>query len=140
MKKANITVSLCLIGISLFFLQKTSHIKEAAGAILGPRFFPYVLIWVIIVLSSIIIFNTLRDKKNNDKKFVKISETIKVFITLIMLIAYTFTMDKIGFIPATALFLMALSTFYYGKLDKKIVAIGIFSLITPLLLFGIFNN
>lgn len=140
MKRANITVSLLLIGISFFFIQRTRMIKEAAGATLGPRFFPYVMLWGIIVLSSIIIINTLRDKRKSDQKFVGIAQLINVLITFVMFTIYTYTIEKIGFTIATGLFLMALSTFYYGKVDKKLVSIGVFSVATPLLLYQLFNN
>ncbi len=140
MKKANITTSLCLIGIALFFIHRTTKIKEAAGATLGPRFFPYVILWGIIILSAIVIINTLRKKGEEDKKFVELSEITKVAITFIMFTIYVYTIDKIGFTIATGLFLMALSTFYYGKLDKKLAIIGAFSVVTPVLLYQLFNN
>lgn len=140
MKKANIIVSSIIIVISIYFLFLTQTIKDAAGGKLGPRFFPYVVLLVIIGLSIVVIGQTLKSKEQDESIKMSKSELIKVVITLVFFIIYITIMDKIGFMISTVLFLFFLSSFYYGEINKGLIKIFIFSLIAPFCLYQLFNN
>lgn len=140
MKKANIIVSSIIIAISIYFLFLTQTIKDAAGGKLGPRFFPYVVLLVIIGLSIVVIGQTLKSKEKDESIKMSKSELIKVVITLVFFIIYITIMDKIGFMISTVLFLFFLSSFYYGEINKGLIKIFIFSLIAPFCLYQLFNN
>lgn len=140
MKKANIFVSCILVAISLYFMFMTQTIKEAAGAKLGPRFFPYVVLLSIIGLSIAVIGQTLRSKEKEEAIQMNQSKLIKVIVTLVFFSIYIGVMDKIGFMISTIVFLFFLSSFYYGEINKGLIKIFIFSLVAPFCLYELFNN
>ena len=78
MRKAEITVSLSLIVGAIYFLFQTSKIRSAHVAVLGPRFFPYLVLWGIIILSLVVLIQTLRKNADQeDEPFLQKEELIE---------------------------------------------------------------
>jgi len=132
-----------LIGFSIFSLYYTSQIREVKGAVSSARFFPYIVICGIISFSIIDLWNVL--SKNNDfykKPFLIKSEVVAVFVTFLTFIVYIFLLKPLGFIVSTAIFLSALSNFYYynNKSNKNILKNIVISIIVSWLLFKVFND
>lgn len=140
MRKANIIVSIALIVIASVLLIPVSKITKVQGVPLGPSFFPYVTLGLIIGLSLVVLGNTIRNKETNDKEFMNKSQTIKVGITFALFFTYISIMEQIGFVISTAIFIFALGGFFYGKVDKTLIKIGAFSIIAPIALFQLFSN
>ena len=140
MKRANIIVSILLIVIALILIPRIGTIKEAPDAILGPRFFPYIVLSLIILLSLIVLGMTFSNKEFINKEFINKQESMKVLITLGLFLAYIFALEKVGFVISTTIFLFVLGGFYYGKVNKVLIQIGIFSILSSLGLFYLFTN
>ena len=140
LRKANIITSCIIILISIFFLFATSDINKAAGTILGPRFFPILILSVIIFLSLIIVILNIINRKKIDEVFIKKDELLRITVTVLMFIVYILIIEKIGFIISTALFMIVMSVFYYGKIDKKFISISGISVIMPVFLYLLFSK
>ncbi len=143
MRKADMVTSLAIIIISGFFLLQTAQIKSASGAILGPRFFPYIVLLTIIVLSLAVLFFACKQTKNDDSSEemeLNISGKVKVIVTIFISFIYVLLLEKIGFVFASILFMSVLGLFFYGKFDKKAVRIVIFSCVSSWALFSLFTR
>lgn len=140
MKKANIVISIILIIMALVLVPRIATIKEAPGAILGPRFFPYIVLGLIIALSLIVLASAIRNKEDTDEEFINKYEGLKVVITLGLFLVYISVLESVGFIPSTIIFMFALGGFYYGKIDRVIIKIGVFSVLSSFALFYLFSN
>ncbi len=139
MKKANILVSLLIIGISIFFLFTAKDIKNASGTVLGARFFPVTVLLMIIVLSVFVLISTL-SRNIPGTFFEEKGNILNIITTVIIFFVYILTVERIGFIPSTISFILFLSLFYHRKFDKNVIIILIVSIITPVFLWLIFKK
>ncbi|WP_024821307.1 tripartite tricarboxylate transporter TctB family protein [Aminobacterium mobile] len=142
MRKADIATSLTMICVSGFFLIQTTKIKDASGAILGPRFFPYVVLTGIILLSLLVLFYSCRKEETSSKEVtLDFQGKAKVLVTLLIAFIYVALLEKLGFVFASVLFMSALGLFFYGKFDKKkVLNIFLFSAVAPVALFFLFTK
>lgn len=138
MKKANIIVSVILILAALFFIHQTSMLKEVTTENIGPKTFPYIVLGGIVVLSGLNLLLGLKEQKEG--KFIEKSEFINVIVTMVLILLYLFLLDNTNFIISTIVFLILLSSFYYGKKDKKLIFIVGFSVAITIAIYFLFND
>lgn len=140
MRAVKITVSGILVAVSCIFLYLTGEIRDPkGGALLGPRFFPYIVLSIIIILNLIYIINTLIENEKI-KWVVEKPAVIRFFFTLTLYFLYINVIESIGFIISTIIFMFILSVFFYGKFDKKLITAGAASIVLPILLYLLFNQ
>jgi hypothetical protein len=116
----NILIPCCLIAVSLVFLVITFgfRVEEA-----GPALIPRMWLYLILVLSGIVLWQTLRGK---DKAAPKIERTGLVALTLAVLIGYFLVMPLIGYFLSTFLFIVLMLHLlsYRKKILIYVIACG----------------
>src|SRR5690625_2963585 len=102
MKKGNIIFASFFLTILVYLYYLTTQMRQPLDSNApGPAYAPKLYIILGIVLTVIIIFNSFME--DNDKDF---HLDKRFFLYLIMIVAYTFLINIIGFYIATALFLV----------------------------------
>ncbi|MFS0575715.1 tripartite tricarboxylate transporter TctB family protein [Sporosarcina sp. 179-K 3D1 HS] len=99
-------------GILLLFIIP-QQIAEVSGQGVGPRFFPYVLAFMIISMSVVsLITNTLRDKAVQSMESTEAGKedkkTGRVILSFTLLVFWAFLNPIIGFVVTTFLLTVAL--------------------------------
>lgn len=140
MRKANLIASLFLILTSGFLWTKVNLIKEAGYEVIGARVFPYAVLFFIVLAALAIIGVTLKQKEEVDAVFATKAQLIRTLVTFILFIIYIATLELVGFSVATIAFLFVLSSFFYGKADKGLIKIAVFSVIATIVIYYLFNN
>lgn len=107
--------------VGSFSISKTSY-----GSSVGPNIFPLGLGIIMILLSIRLFFETLRYKENGKEK-----DSLDYKRFLIILVAaffYALTLETIGYVIGTFIFLLiGFQTMEKGKLLKSVIISGIFS-------------
>ena len=140
MRKANIIASAIIILICGLLFTQVSAIRETGFEVIGPKFFPTAVLCLIIALTVIVLGSSIKSKENNDAKFISKAQSIRVLVTFVLFTFYILGLKYIGFIISTIIFLFASTSFFYGKIDKGLINLSIFSIITTIVIYFLFNN
>ena len=138
---ANIATSGGLITLSLLYLFFTGSIHNPKEALLGPRYFPYVVLFAIIFLNIINIIRAFLEKREHSPLSLKKNSIIRFFITLAMFYLYISVIEVAGFIIATIVFLFGLGILFSpDKKLKTVIVTGVLSIILPILFYLLFHK
>ena len=98
----NILLPCCLIVVSLVFLVITFgfRVEEA-----GPGLIPRLWIYLILILSGVVLWQTLRGR---EKAAPKIERPSLLALTMAMLIGYFLVMPYIGYFLSTFVFIVVM--------------------------------
>ncbi|MBR0597590.1 tripartite tricarboxylate transporter TctB family protein [Sinanaerobacter chloroacetimidivorans] len=140
MRKANIIASTVLILISGFLWTRVNVIKEAGYEVIGSKVFPHAVLFLIIIASITVIGMTLKNKEESGTAFATKAQFIRTFVTFVLFVLYIAALEYVGFAISNIAFLFVLSSFFYGKTDKGLIKIAIFSVIATIALYYLFNN
>ena len=100
--------------------------------------YPLFLLIVCYVMTIILLVNSVRKMKFEDKQATQLKEQIVViFPYCLMIIAYLFLMTKIGYILSTIAFMLA--SLIYLRLKNKVVMI-LLSVIMTVVIYFVFTN
>jgi FlaA1/EpsC-like NDP-sugar epimerase len=124
-----------ILGIALFLYAMINHYSGIAKEWkMSPYLFP-VLIAVFLVLLSVSLYS--EGKRVSGQSQEGATPKIKtVFIAVLMMLGYFFLMPLIGFLPMTAVYLMA---FFYFLGERHWIRMILLSAITSGLLYVIFD-
>jgi putative tricarboxylic transport membrane protein len=136
--KEDAIAGLCFIALAVaFIIPSLSFPGGTSDGVPGPGYFPILLGVLLILLSIGLIvtgivkqtsFNVVDDLfKANAKPFL---------LTIVAVIAYLVLWNFLPFLVNTSLFLFALGLIY----ERKIVYNIIFSVVTTVVLYLVFNN
>lgn len=140
LRKANILGSCILILTCGTLAVQVVNIKSGVSVdYLGPRFFPGLILAMIAALSVLVIGITWKSKEGTDTAFASKSGLIYSIITLTVFIAYAIGLGIFGYAIATALFLFVLSSFFYGKIDKHLMIIAIYAVVSTAAIYALFT-
>lgn len=140
LKKANILGSCVLILLCGGMATQVMAIKTGIMVdILGPRFFPGSVLALIAALSLLAIGITVRSKEGQDELFASKAGMIHTVMTLLIFSMYLIGLHFIGYAVSTVLFLFVLAAYYYGKMDKKLTGIAIYSIMSSIIIFLLFT-
>ena len=106
-------------------------------------FFPKLVIGVLIILGSCIIITEIAKKIRNKEPiipkckifFVADYDKLKLFGSLILFVLYVAMLDRIGFIPASLIFIFMYNILFCGILQWKSLLIS--AVITVVFVVGI---
>lgn len=140
MRKANIIASVIIILLCGLLFTQVNAIRETGLEAIGPRFFPTAVLCLIIALSIIVLGASVKSKEVNDEKFITKAQSIRVLVTFILFTFYILGLKYIGFIISTIVFLFASTSFFYGKVDKGLINLSIFSVVATIIIYLLFNN
>jgi len=105
--KKELNGPLVVLIVSLFFLYQTTHIPTVnVNAGLGAAFYPRVILIFIISLSIISMIITFFKHRNLETEGVKDFFSWKVLSLFLAYALYIFSMELLGFILASAIFMM----------------------------------
>ncbi len=100
--------------------------------------YPLFLLAVCYLMTIILLVNSVRKMKTEDKQATQIKEQFMViFPYCLMIAAYLFLMTKISYIISTIVFMIA--SLIYLRLKNKIVMIAL-SVIMTLVIYLVFTN
>lgn len=107
--------------------------------------FPTIIISLLVVLGVILLItNLLKKRKSEGFKFQFFTENydkMKLYGTFVLLVIYGITLDIIGFVPSTIIFVILISLLYIGNVKKKAIMISITnSLATTFVFWYIFGQ
>ncbi|WP_161493904.1 tripartite tricarboxylate transporter TctB family protein [Virgibacillus necropolis] len=113
------------------------EVRSSGEEALGPRFFPYMLSIIIILLSIISIFEKeINENKKKDKKLKKI-DYFRLLYVLIGMVAWVFLAPLIGFILSTVVFTASVM---YIVGNRKLFQLIFIPLILTAVLYYVFTG
>ncbi|SDI39023.1 tripartite tricarboxylate transporter TctB family protein [Alteribacillus bidgolensis] len=110
--------------------------------------FPRIIISILIILGIVLLItNIIKRVKNGNLTsfsftfFVDNYDKVKLFGTAVLLIVYAGTLEIIGFIPASVLFMFLVTLLYIGNIRKKSIMISVSnSLATTIIVWYVFGQ
>lgn len=140
LRKANILGSCILILVCGGLGTQVVGIKSGVMVDpLGPRFFPGVILAIVAALSILIIGITIKNTDGTDTIFATRSGLIHAILTLLIFVVYVVGLGTVGYAIATTLFLFVLSAYYYGKIDKQLIVIAIYAVLSTIGIYLLFT-
>ncbi|CEG22083.1 Tripartite tricarboxylate transporter TctB family protein [Planococcus massiliensis] len=120
MKKPNYISGLIIIIIAGFFYSLTFNFPKLENQLIGAEFMPRVYSVMLIILGSILLIQTFRNKEESDEQ----ENTMKYSIgAMLFVILYVVVIPYIGFYIST--FLLVLGLLLFSKVKNKILLITI---------------
>ncbi|MEH7380294.1 tripartite tricarboxylate transporter TctB family protein [Bacillus sp. JJ1533] len=122
-------MSVILIGVGTFFIAQSLQISASTyGSSVGPDIFPKVLGSVLIILSILLFFQTTTYKNKNEEK--ESLDYIKFMKTLGITLLYALTLEWIGYIISTFIFLVVgFQIMKRGKMLNSILISGVLTVV-----------
>lgn len=139
MKRADSIAGAFLILFSLLvFFEAGSYSNRGVQIqFFGPAFFPQILCGILIVCCALLIFNAQRGKALRRTEYIIGRGFVRLCIAIVIAVAYWVSVEYLGFILASPIFLFVLMTHLGAK--SLLVRIAV-SLITPVVIWWIFNE
>ena len=138
MRKANIIISIILIGFASFYAYLIANLPARdLPNTLGAAFVPWVLAGSLAGLSAILLISSILAKNNSDTVSLPVRELLGIGFLLVLIAGYVKLMDYFGFVTSSIVFLSIL-TWLAGS--RKPVEIGLFSITTSTLVYLLFHK
>lgn len=138
MRKANIIISIILIGFASFYAYLIANLPARdLPNTLGAAFVPWVLAGSLAGLSVILLISSILAKNNSDTVSLPVRELLGIGFLLVLIVGYVKLMDYFGFVASSIVFLSIL-TWLAGS--RKPVEIGLFSITTSTLVYLLFHK
>jgi putative tricarboxylic transport membrane protein len=137
MKKGLITVSLILMGLSLYGIIESSRLERTMKMGVGIGFLPFWMSVTIGSLALVLLVKILRGKMQvADKPIFQKERVSRVTTLVVLLCGYLLLIEGIGYVPSTFLFFSAtIFVLRKGRIVNTLLASGGFTL----LLYAIFR-
>lgn len=138
----NLISSLFFIFISLFIINKSYEMEVMRGNVPGPGAFPLVLAAILIFLSLILIYITVKMKSNNDNKmFFELKYVIITGMIILLSFSYYILFRSLNFFIVTIIYIFIFNILL--NLDslksiKKISKVLIFSVTVSTIIYSFF--
>ena len=138
MRKANIIISIILLGFSGFyaFLIANLPARDLPNT-LGAAFVPWVLAGGLAGLSVLLLISSILANNDSSKVSLPRKELLGLAFLLILIVCYVKLMGYFGFVSASIVFLSIL-TWLAGS--RKPVEIAVFSVTTATLVYLLFHK
>ena len=126
MKKAEIIVSMIFIIFSSVLLNLSRSFPSPKGNDVGCSFFPRTLSIFLILLSLLLLFNSIKKDKNHSTQDSNDPYAlIRVLIVIILTVAYRYVIDYIGFLILTPFYLIILMLLIKVENIKKSIVLSV---------------
>ena len=137
MKKANIIVSLVLIGFTGVYAYFTSQLSTRnLPNTLGPDFMPWLLATILFVLSGwLLIINALGKTRENFEPKIALKEVVSVIVLTVFVYVYVNAIHLIGFLYITPFFVAVLMWISGARKWKQILITSAVSTVGIFLFF-----
>lgn len=112
------------------------------------RVAPRIILWVLAITGAWIIISYLMRLKREDRKiefnfkfFKENYDKLKFYGTLALLFGYVFSLNILGFLLATIIFIFISTIFFFGSIKPKTLLISaISSLVTSFAVWYVFGT
>jgi putative tricarboxylic transport membrane protein len=133
---ANVCTGIVILLLSLFLIIESLQYAYTGAIGPGPGFFPIWLSGMLLVLSIVYIFSSMKNKnKDEPEKVLPDAQALKKILQIIgSLILYVLFLPLVGFILTSTLFLF----FFFWRQLKWYTSIAV-SIFVSCLLYWIFN-
>ena len=145
MERANLIISILLFCFAAFVLILALNLPEPPDlgtGMLGPEFFPLVLVGLLVLLTGILLAGQMREWKRNGRKsgeeeWLPRGEAFqRIAFVLGGLLLYIILLGVLGYIAATAIFLAVLIRALERYRMTLILTVGLFAAIGLWAVFG----
>lgn len=126
------SIFLCLVSTIIFYSANNFDMSFIGNDGLGPDFFPKIISIILFGLSLMMLFESLREKKEISKINISLN-TMKV---IVLYGIYIFFITKLGYLTSTILFTFSIISIL--KKDDLILKVG-YSLLFPIGLYLLFT-
>ena len=108
MKTADIVGGLIGMVIGIYAIWEGTKMPPDVVMKIGPSYFPSIMAWLLVIFSVALLINALRGKSKGTLIPLRLSDkgVQRGLITLGATIIYCATLDPIGFIPVSIIFLV----------------------------------
>ena len=108
MKTADIVGGLIGMVIGLYAIWEGTKMPPDVVMKIGPSYFPSIMAWLLVIFSVALLINALRGRSKGTLIPLRLSDkgVQRGLITLGAAIIYCATLDPIGFIPVSIIFLV----------------------------------
>ena len=138
MRKANIIISIILLGFSGFYAYLIANLPARdLSNTLGAAFVPWVLVGALAGLSVLLLISSILASNKNSKVSLPRKELLGIAFLLILIVCYVKLMGYLGFVSTSIVFLSIL-TWLAGS--RKPVEIAVFSVTTATLVYLLFHK
>ena len=145
-KYGDLVVSVFFMALSAVMIVAAKMLPKSKVMEIGPDFMPTVIGILTFVLAAILFIVTVKNLKANiaDAENAKVEEFEyrQMLISLLLILAYVFTLQPIGFIITTILYLPAQMMVLAGKgnrTKKDIITVTVISVIFTFVVFFLFR-
>ncbi len=144
----DIISSIFFIILAIAIYVTSFSIKVTSAESLGPQFFPKVVAIAMVILSTMLLINSLRAlKKASDgdskKGVVEFNINWPLIFTSILLLFYMMFVSKLGFVVISIIYLFFQIMIITPKENwnkKNVFLIAIISIVAPIILYELFYN
>lgn len=138
MRKANIIISLFLLGFAGFYAYLIANLPSRdLPNTLGAAFVPWVLAGLLTMLSLILLLSSLLDKNNTMTVTLPSRDLVGITGLMVLIAFYVKVMNYFGFIAVSIIFL-AILTWVAGT--RKVSQIALFSISTTAIVYLLFQK
>ncbi|SDI50103.1 tripartite tricarboxylate transporter TctB family protein [Alteribacillus bidgolensis] len=137
LKPVNRKISLLLIALAIFYLYLAYQLPSFANSVINASTMPKILGFGLIALSLFLFFIPDQETKEDKKKrHIPKADLIKIAGVVLMILAYIFFLERLGFILVSFLFIFFCSYFLgYTKHSINLLV----SILFPALLYSVFT-
>ncbi len=138
MKLLDVVGSLFFLILSIVISIESYHLKVGSYKMPGPGFMPFWIGVVIGLLSLLLFIQTLaKDKEEAEEKVPENKKWKNILLVLASLFIYTFTLERIGFVVSTFLFMVFLPRLIEVKKWHVIIMVASLTALGTYLLFAV---
>jgi hypothetical protein len=139
MNRPSFVATIILLLFSIAFCSQASRYPFGTIKRIGPGFFPFYVGIVLLVLSLLILAQgVLRPTASTQSNGMTQKKALRITIVLFSLLAYTFLIDKLGFLITTFLFTFTLFKFFGSYRWGFSILGSLIASIANYIIFGIF--
>ena len=145
-KYGDLVVSIFFMVLSALMIFAAKLLPKSKVMAIGPDFMPTVIGILTFILAAMLLVITLKNFKENlanaEKAKVEECEYKQMILSLLLILVYVFTLQPIGFIITTIVYLPLQMLVLGGKeqrTKKEIIAVTVISVIFTFAVFFLFR-
>ena len=117
-------IIIATLGIAILILIP-SQIEKIPGMAtqMSPSFFPVITAIALIILGSVLIYQSFSQAGKRNTVDISQNAILRVILAIVLLVAYTYLFQYIGFVVTSALF-FAIFAYIFGSQDFLKVALS----------------
>ncbi|MFB4164387.1 tripartite tricarboxylate transporter TctB family protein [Alteribacillus sp. JSM 102045] len=137
LKPTHRKISLILILLAIYYLYMSYQLPSFANTAIDASTMPKILGFSLIILSIFLFLTPDKEtKEEKEKRHIPKADLVKIGGVILMILAYIFFLERLGFIVVSFLFIF-LCSFFLGYTRHSINLVV--SILFPVLLYSTFT-